>query len=654
MSLQERKNLNDYNKQFGSAPANGYTGIHIVDLNTGKLDDIDLDKIGVKRIGETSVRFVNATELYVLDTHDQLLARVDIKKKVSKGTIDLSTYGFHERVGNFFSFVENALIYSVHPWNDGYINQFRKWNLPSSQVVAQGNSNATRITAFSDVHDSGVFALGLSDNTISVRNTKDLTERYRITQDDEGHYAFMTSDNFYKADRTSAAALQFSWKNKSFALHQFDTWFHRPDKVLAATGFSRPSDIQVMEKAFSKRAKKSGDNGLTRMLQKALPLVSISNLETLPLQTSQDSVQIETLLSAPGNALAILRVSVNGVPVKKLHLPQSIKQKQDRLLSLWIPLVNGQNNISITADDSEGASSLPAEIVIELLSNRGKPNLYLFTVAINNYMNPDLNLHYAVKDARDIIHFFSNDKRFANVFVDSLFNTNVTTSSVSDLRKKLQRAKRDDMVIVFFAGHGLLDENLDFRFATWGVDLNKPGETAILYQDIERLLDGIKPINKLLLMDACHSGSIDKDEISETTERLIRERYGDERAIVKQQTFEKIQHNVFKSGMIDRESFETMQDLFIAEGSETGAQVVVATAGDSYAIESNEWQNGFFTYALLSGLKTGRADQNQDRRVTVDEIIHYLKDEVKRMSEGKQVPRLRAENPENYFELWKY
>jgi uncharacterized caspase-like protein len=106
--------------------------------------------------------------------------------------------------------------------------------------------------------------------------------------------------------------------------------------------------------------------------------------------------------------------------------------------------------------------------------------------------------------------------------------------------------------------------------------------------------------------------------------------------------------------MIDRESFETMQDLFIAEGSETGAQVVVATAGDSYAIESNEWQNGFFTYALLSGLKTGRADQNQDRRVTVDEIIHYLKDEVKRMSEGKQVPRLRAENPENYFELWKY
>jgi hypothetical protein len=86
-------------------------------------------------------------------------------------------------------------------------------------------------------------------------------------------------------------------------------------------------------------------------------------------------------------------------------------------------------------------------------------------------MNPDLNLHYAVKDARDIIHFFSNDKRFANVFVDSLFNTNVTTSSVSDLRKKLQRAKRDDMVIVFFAGHGLLDENLDFRFATWGVDL---------------------------------------------------------------------------------------------------------------------------------------------------------------------------------------
>jgi WD40 repeat protein len=652
-SLQHQKIQNDQRKEFGLPPITSYPGIRIFDMKTGKLDELSLDKIKITSVGETSVRVVSESEAWVLDTYNNSLLRIDLKKKMNKGEFDLTTYSHHERVGKLFSLTGNSFIYAVHPYNDGFINQFRKWDVAANTVAAQSNSNSTPVTSFSEVHPSGVFAIGLADNTISIRNRNDLKERYHIVQDDDGHYAFMTPDNFYKATRTSAAALQFSWKNKSFALQQFDTWFHRPDKVLAATGLATASDMELLEKAYTKRTRNSSERSLSEMLKKSLPVVSISNIDAIPLQTSQDSIRINVHVSADMNSILTLHASLNGVTQRKVVVEKPHQLNSPVELSLYIPLVSGKNRISLFVQDAQGISSLPDEIEIELAAKR-QTNLYLFTVAISDYKDPALKLNYAVKDARDIVNFFSNDKRFEKVIVDSLFNTMVTEENVAQIRTKLKKAKRDDMVIIFLAGHGLLDNNFDFRFGTWALDVANPDKTAIRYEDIEKLLDGVKPINKLVLIDACHSGSVDKSEIAETAEKMIRERFGDNRAVVKQQTFEKIKHNVFNSGMIDRASFEMMQDLFIANGSRTGAQILVATAGDSYAIESADWQNGFFTYSLLNGLKTGRADQNQDHSITVDEIIRHVKDEVKRMSSGKQLPRLREENSANYFEVWRY
>jgi WD40 repeat protein len=652
-SLQQQKLQNDQRKALGLPAITSYAGIRIFDLKTGKLDEISLDKIKITAVGETSVRIMDESELWVLDTYENTLLRIDSKRKSLKGKFDLTTYGYHERVGKLFSVMGTSFIYAVHPYNDGYINQFRKWDGASNSVTARSNSNSTPITSFSEIHSSGVFAIGLADNTISLRSSKDLKEMYHIVQDDDGHYAFMTPDNFYKATRTSAAALQFSWKNKSFSLQQFDAWFHRPDKVLAATGLATSSEIALLEKAFVKRVRKSSGENLADMLKKPLPVVSISNIDAIPLQTFQDSIKIEVRLSAHASSISTLTAAVNGVPLRKIPAAKSTEKSLSSTQSFYIPLVSGQNKIAITVQDAEGVSSLPDEVVIELATKR-QANLYLFTVAIADYKNSALKLNYAVKDARDIANFFSHDKRFGKVIIDSLFNTDVTEENVRQIRAKLRNAKPDDMVIIFLAGHGLLDENFDFRFGTWALDITHPDKTAILYEDIEKLLDGVRPINKLLLIDACHSGSIDKSEITDTAEKMIQERFGDNRAVVKQQTFEKIKHNVFNSGMIDRTSFEMMQDLFMANGSQTGAQVVVATAGDSYAIESTDWQNGFFTYSFLNGLKSGSADTNHDHSITVDEIIRHVKDEVKRMSGGKQLPRLREENPENYFEVWRY
>ncbi|MCH2233127.1 MAG: hypothetical protein MK078_02655 [Crocinitomicaceae bacterium] len=69
------------------------------------------------------------------------------------------------------------------------------------------------------------------------------------------------------------------------------------------------------------------------------------------------------------------------------------------------------------------------------------------------------------------------------------------------------------MVLVFVAGHGVLDEKFDYYFASHDIDFQHPAERGIPYEKIEDLLDGIKALKKLLILDTCHSGELDKDEV---------------------------------------------------------------------------------------------------------------------------------------------
>jgi WD40 repeat protein len=652
MSKKEQLNVSKMHQQMGTSFTPGYDGIMIIDVLTKRVEEVSLDKIGIARLAEGGVKIASQTEAWIKDefTHD--LHLVDFRKKIISKTVDVSKQYFNDRVGSQSLISKDHLVYSVHPWNDGDEHQLRSWSLTKNQVDAAMNTGGAPITTVGNHEGKQFLAIGTNNNVVSVHDLGNLKERFHIVQDDDGHYAFLTSDNYYKADKVSASALQFSLNGKSYSLYQFDAWFNRPDKVLAATGFARAEDLAVLERAAMKRVKNKSLPGTGISTTNSLPDIVIKNAARIPLVTQLDSVKIEIESTSTAGKISALHYKVNGVPVSgskgvKVTSVNKVSHQQ------YVHLLPGVNKISVTSETESGITSLPDQIEITSTAEKKKQTLHLFAVAINDYKDPSLKLNYAVKDARDVLNFFKTDTRFANVTVDSLFNDAVTYSAIQSLAKKLKRIPENDMVIVFFAGHGVLDENFDFRFGTWALDAMNPNTTAILYDDIHRLLDGISPRNKLLLIDACHSGEVDKDELIETTDRLIREKNGAQRTVVTK-SFNQVHHNVFGSGLMDRQSYELMQDLFLARGSDTGAQVVVATAGDSYAIESADWKNGFFTYALLHGLKDRSADLNKDNEVTVDELVSYLKTEVKNMSEGKQMPRFREENPENYFSVWRY
>src|SRR6185295_11561558 len=73
-------------------------------------------------------------------------------------------------------------------------------------------------------------------------------------------------------------------------------------------------------------------------------------------------------------------------------------------------------------------------------------------------------------------------------------------------------APPDVYVVVFAAGHGMTDAKQNYYFGTYDIDPEHPEENGLPYEDFEGLLDGIAALQKVLLIDTCFSGEIDKDE----------------------------------------------------------------------------------------------------------------------------------------------
>jgi uncharacterized caspase-like protein len=94
------------------------------------------------------------------------------------------------------------------------------------------------------------------------------------------------------------------------------------------------------------------------------------------------------------------------------------------------------------------------------------------------------------------------------------------------------------------------------------------------------------------------------------------------------------------------------ENLFsdIRQGS--GATVISSAGGAEFAMESDQWKNGLFTYCMLEGIKTGKADLNGDTKIEVDELRRYVYENVKDLSNGKQRPTTRIENIQMNYPIY--
>jgi hypothetical protein len=253
-------------------------------------------------------------------------------------------------------------------------------------------------------------------------------------------------------------------------------------------------------------------------------------------------------------------------------------------------------------------------------------------------MDAKHNLKYSAKDIRDLVDSLKN-KYGNNITIDTLFNENVSISNVKALKLKLLQTGVNDKVIISYSGHGMLSKDFDYYLSTYSVNFENPEQNGLPYDELENLLDSIPARKKLLLIDACHSGEVDKEEM---------EKIKNFAADTSKTNGAKGVTPLFTTGSKKlgmKNSFELMQQLFVNVGRSTGATVISAAGGTQFALERGDLKNGVFTYAILEFMK-------DHPTATIAALKTYVNKRVPELTKGMQVPTSRTETNTVNWNVW--
>ena len=176
--------------------------------------------------------------------------------------------------------------------------------------------------------------------------------------------------------------------------------------------------------------------------------------------------------------------------------------------------------------------------------------------------------------------------------------SHVIEAQIEDL---FSESRPDDVLLMHFSGHGLKSESGELFFAGSNTRPNRLGSTAVSADFVQRCMRASRSRSVVLLLDCCYAGA-------------------------------------FAQGLTVRAAGDiNVLDSFPQErtGGGRGRAVITASNAMEYAFEGNQLaddQHGrpsVFTTALVEGLATGDADQDEDGWVSLDELYDYVFDKVR-------------------------
>jgi WD40 repeat protein/uncharacterized caspase-like protein len=427
---------------------------------------------------------------------------------------------------------------------------------------------------------------------------------------------------------------------KYYPFDQFDLKYNRPDIILKDLQLADTGTLELYERAYQKRLKRMGIEEQDLQSDIHAPLLRIQNFENTASKAS-----VSFIASDEKYELDRIHVFINDVPVygrKGIDVSRQNTQLYESALDL--ELMHGENKIQLSALNKKGVESYRETIYINN-PTKDEGDLYVISIGVSNYKDSKFNLNYAAKDAEDIVKAFENNERYATVHHKILINENVTKENILEMHEFLKGTQTNDVVMLFIAGHGVLDKNLDYYYCTYDVDFQKPEERGISYTQLETLFDGIKAIRKLLIMDTCHSGELDKEDV----ETYANTESNENEEVVFRATEST---NAVRERQGLKKTNEAVKEMFNDLNRGTGATVISSAGGVEYAMESETWKNGLFTYCLLNGLRSKLADLNNDGQILISELQQYIRLAVNKLSNGKQTPGSRFENIALDYVIW--
>jgi hypothetical protein len=274
-----------------------------------------------------------------------------------------------------------------------------------------------------------------------------------------------------------------------------------------------------------------------------------------------------------------------------------------------IPLECGENEILIHAVNSNGVSSQKTLSVHHVETRK---NVWAVVIGIDAYRNIP-SLKYAVNDAKAFYEYLVKRSQIPAENVTLLLDRE---ASLNRLRSALgthlkNKASKDDMVIIYFAGHGATEtdvrspdgDGLEKYLLPYDADPKDLYASAIPMREISYIFDRIRSERLVFIVDSCYSGASGGRTIPTTVG---------------------LRSNISET-FLDR----------VAGGR--GRIILTASAANEVSEEKDELKHGVFTYFLLDGL-LGKADTDKDGVITVDEIYNYVSKYVPQATGQEQHP----------------
>ncbi len=254
-------------------------------------------------------------------------------------------------------------------------------------------------------------------------------------------------------------------------------------------------------------------------------------------------------------------------------------------------------------------------------------------VGVNDYNNPNkdrnnpsyyTDLSYAEADAESMAEAMEQSAR--TLFNDSVLIYRVTQQSnkapnKQELEKVFadisQKAKSEDILYVFFAGHGGIPKgaqnpNGEVRFMLHQASKYNPMSSSFGMSDIKEWIhpQKIKAQKRVLVFDACHSGQFIQDIIK--------------------YAFRGDKDEAWKKKQLDK-----LKD-------QTGMLILAASADDQSSYEDDQLKHGVMTYHLLKQIK----ETQQDTTLILDNwfgqssegVKFYVDRKYPRSTNGKDAP----------------
>jgi WD40 repeat protein len=450
--------------------------------------------------------------------------------------------------------------------------------------------------------DDKVVAAGIADGTIrwySMDDGKELLCLY--FSNDYKHWVLFTPAGYYDASPGAEDILGWhinNGKNNSpafFPISRFREQFFRPDIIDLVLS------THDEQKAIALANEKKGTTVTAVSIQKKLPPTINIISPVNGTSAEDDMIELEYTVTTQDNyPVTVIKALVNGRPIAVERGITIRPGKEKSKIRVNIP--HEDCTITLLAENQNGLSPEANLRVLyrkkQVAGSAPKPNIYMLVIGISTYQDKALQLNLPAKDATDFAAALKQQegRTYNQVTVKTLLEADATKNNILDGFDWLagKAFNKDDVVMIYFAGHGVNDNNNVYYMLPHDANLDKLRSSCVNFEELRQTISGIKA-RVLVFLDACHSGNVNGN-------------------------------NLYINGLVN-----------MLSGSGTGAVTFTSSTGKEVSYEKTEWNNGAFTKALLEGLN-GKARVNGKDKITYKSLDLYISERVAEITDNKQHP----------------